>query len=239
MSSQEIGSDGGRSADAPAARKPHGGMRLLNADDVAHLAAAIEPQYSALVFAAAYTGCRFGELAALRVHNLDLLRRNLTVAEKLSDVRGQLALSPVKAPAHRRIALPRFLVDELRKHFALWPPGPGGSVFTAPQGGRLRSSNFRIRAWVPAVRASVGEPLGFRDLRHTQAAILISQGEHPKTIQLRLGHPSLQVTLDTYGHLFEGLDEAAADRLDAAFLRTPADSSRTLGDSSVSELPNR
>jgi len=40
-----------------------------------------------------------------------------------------------------------------------------------------------------------------------------------KVIQLRLGHSSIQVTLDTYGHVFEGLDEAAADRLDAAFLR--------------------
>jgi hypothetical protein len=49
--------------------------------------------------------------------------------------------------------------------------------------------------------------------------MLIAQGEHPKVIQLRLGHSSIQVTLDTYGHLFEGLDEAAADRLDAAFLR--------------------
>ncbi len=47
--------------------------------------------------------------------------------------------------------------------------------------------------------------------------MLIAQGEHPKVIQLRLGHSSIQVTLDTYGHLFEGLDEAAADRLDAAF----------------------
>lgn len=53
--------------------------------------------------------------------------------------------------------------------------------------------------------------------------MLIAQGEHPKVIQLRLGHSSIQVALDTYGHLFDGLDEAAADRLDAAFLRTPAD----------------
>jgi integrase len=65
----------------------------------------------------------------------------------------------------------------------------------------------------------VGEPLRFHDLRNTHAAMLIAQGEHPKVIQLRLGHSSIQVTLDIYGHLFEGLDEAAADRLDAAFLR--------------------
>ena len=66
--------------------------------------------------------------------------------------------------------------------------------------------------------------------------MLIAQGEHPKVIQLRLGHSSIQVTLDTYGHLFEGLDEAAADRLDAAYLRTPADSSRTLIGNNVREI---
>lgn len=64
--------------------------------------------------------------------------------------------------------------------------------------------------------------------------MLIAQGEHPKVIQLRLGHSSIQLTLDTYGHLFEGLDEAAADRLDAAPPRTLADSSRTLGSRTAS-----
>lgn len=54
----------------------------------------------------------------------------------------------------------------------------------------------------------------FHDLRHSQAAMLIAQGEHPKVIQNRLGHSSIKTTLDTYGHLFDGLDEAAAERLD-------------------------
>ena len=100
----------------------------------------------------------------------------------------------------------------------------------------MRRTNFRRRTWLPAVRASIGEPLRFHDLRHTHAAMLIAQGEHPKVIQLRLGHSSIQVTLDTYGHLFEGLDEAAAERLDAAYLRTPADSSRTLTEHNVREI---
>ena len=83
----------------------------------------------------------------------------------------------------------------------------------------MRRTNFRRRSWLPAVRASVGEPLRFHDMRHSHAAMLIAEGEHPKVIQARLGHSSIQVTLDTYGHLFEGLDEAAADRLDAAYAR--------------------
>ena len=96
-------------------------------------------------------------------------------------------------------------------------------------GGPLRHGGFFRRHFKPAVvRAELDTRTRFHDLRHTHAAILIAQGEHPKVIQLRLGHSSIQVTLDTYGHLFEGLDEAAAERLDAIFLRTLADSSRTL-----------
>jgi integrase len=60
--------------------------------------------------------------------------------------------------------------------------------------------------------------LRFHDLRHTHAALLIAAGEHPKVIQARLGHASIGTTLDTYGHLFEGLDEAAAEKLDATWI---------------------
>jgi integrase len=43
--------------------------------------------------------------------------------------------------------------------------------------------------------------------------MLIASGQHPKVIQSRLGHASIRTTLDTYGHLLQGLDEAAADAL--------------------------
>ena len=51
-----------------------------------------------------------------------------------------------------------------------------------------------------AVRASVGEPMRFHDLRHSHVAALIAQREHPKVIQIRLGHFSIKTTLDRYGH---------------------------------------
>ena len=44
-------------------------------------------------------------------------------------------------------------------------------------------------------------------------ALLIAQGEHPKVIADRLGHSSVRTVLDVYGHLYEGADEAAAERL--------------------------
>ena len=124
--------------------------------------------------------------------------------------------APKTSASHRQIALPRFVANVLAEHLATWPPGSDGFVFQAPMGGPVRRSNFRRRVWLPAVKASVGEPMRFHDLRHTHVVMLIAQGEHPKTILARLGHTSISTTLDTYGHLFEGLDEAAADRLDAS-----------------------
>ena len=142
-----------------------------------------------LPFPSVEAACRFGDLAGLRAHRLDLLRRSLTIAETLSDVRGQAKLAPPKTTAARRqVALPKFLSEELARHLAQWLPGVDGFVFTAPKGGPLRRTNFRRRAWLSAVRSSVGEPLRVHDLRHTHAAMLIAQGEHPKVNQLRLGH---------------------------------------------------
>lgn len=193
-------------------------MRFLTAEEVSHLASVIDEPYRALVLTAAYAGCRFGELAGMRAHRLDLLRRTLTIAESLSEVRGQVRLAPPKtASARRQLALPKFLAEELAGHLAEWAPGRDGFVFSAPQGGPLLRRNFRRREWLPAVRLSVGEPMRFHDLRHTHAAMLIAQGEHPKVIQNRLGHSSIKTTLDTYGHLFDGLDEAAAERLNASY----------------------
>ena len=55
------------------------------------------------------------------------------------------------------------------------------------------------------MRATVGEPCRFHDLRHSHVALIIEAGEHPKTIVARLGHTSVRTVLDVYGHLFEGI----------------------------------
>jgi integrase len=88
-----------------------------------------------------------------------------------------------------------------------------GPIFTAPDGGPLRRAGFRNRAWKPAVKASVGEPLRFHDLRHSHVALLIDRGTHPAVIAARLGHTSVTTVLDVYGHLYDGLDRSAADTL--------------------------
>lgn len=59
------------------------------------------------------------------------------------------------------------------------------------------------------------------DLRHTHASLLLQQGIHPKVVSGRLGHSSIQITLDTYSHLLPGLQEAAANGFDAVMEPEP------------------
>lgn len=106
----------------------------------------------------------------------------------------------------------------------------------ARSGGPIRRSDFRRRIWLPAVETSVGQPCTFHDLRHSHTALLIAQGEHPKVIQERLGTASIGTTLDTYGHLFEDLDEAATDRLESTYAVADVHAMCTREDSEVIAL---
>ncbi|MGB5380114.1 MAG: site-specific integrase, partial [Acidimicrobiia bacterium] len=202
--------------------------RFLSVDELHHLADTIDPRHRTLVLTAAYTGARFGELAALRPRDLDLSRRRVTITRSLTEVRGIITeTEPKTAASKRSITLPQAVVDDLAAHIDQHATGHTDRVFTAPQGGPLRRRSFRKRFWLPAVDASVGQPCRFHDLRHTHAALLIAANTHPKLLQSRLGHSSIKTTLDIYGHLYEPLDEVAADRLERLIADAIAHRART------------
>ncbi|MDH3249733.1 MAG: site-specific integrase [Acidimicrobiia bacterium] len=163
--------------------------RFLSPAEVEELADTIEPRYRAFVLCGAYTGLRFGELAALRTDDLDPLRRTLRVDEQLSrQGTGRMVSSPLKTrKAQRTIGIPQFVADELVHHLSEHPSS-SDLVFSMPQGGPLAYNRFRTRYWNPAVDASVGPPCTPHDLRHTHVAMLIAHGESPKYIADRLGH---------------------------------------------------
>jgi integrase len=134
------------------------------------------------------------------------------VVESASEVGGRLVLGSTKTYAERTVRLPRFLRDDLAVYLAGRPRDLDGFVFTAVKGGPLR---------------------------HTCAALLIPQGAHPKAIQAHLGHSSIQVTMDRYGHLFPDALEQLADRLDAARAAAGTDPARTEQQHEVVELSAR
>ncbi|MEX2203747.1 MAG: tyrosine-type recombinase/integrase [Actinomycetota bacterium] len=189
-------------------------MRFLTAIETDRLVEATPERYQALILVAAYGGLRFGELCALRVGRFDALRRRVSIEESIVEVGGKNHAGPTKTSTSRAVKLPGFVAEKLALHLATQPLGSDGLIFTDPQGGPMRRTNFRRRVWLPAVRRAGLEPLRFHDLRHTAAALAIASGAHPKAIQERLGHSTITVTLDRYGHLFPSLDEELAERLD-------------------------
>lgn len=78
----------------------------------------------------------------------------------------------------------------------------------------LRSSNFRRWVWKPAVAELGEEGLRIHDLRHTCASLLIAAGAHPGHVREHLGHSSIRVTMDVYGHLYEDVRDEIAERLE-------------------------
>jgi integrase len=206
----------------PLPRAARADQVFLSHRDVDALATAAG-EYRLVVLFLAYTGVRFGEMAALRVQHLDLLRRRAAIVEAVAEVHGKAVFSTPKSHQSRPVPIPRFLVDDLATWIA--GKGPADFVFSAPQGGVLRIRNFRRAGFEPAVAAAGLEHLTPHALRHTAASLAIATGANVKVVQTMLGHKSATMTLDLYGHLFADQLDEVADAMDAA--RTAADFLRT------------
>ena len=214
----------------------HKDMTVLTAQEVHDLAAAVDPHYRALVYTAAYTGLRAGELWALRRKDIDPLRGVLHVRHTVK----QDAASPTADPATvdlygrevgppkngkaRTIILPPGLRTMLAEHLTLAVPAPGGNgpdhaVFHTEAGRAVNHTVFMRLVFTPAKAALPLEKRGlrFHDLRHTCASLLIAAGAHGKHVQERLGHSSITTTLNLYGHVLPSTEAALVDALEAVY----------------------
>ena len=91
-------------------------------------------------------------------------------------------------------------------------------MFLSPEGKRWDERNLRRSRYRCLGKAQL-RLIRFHDLRHTLVSLLIEQGAHPKYIQEQAGHSSIQVTLDTYGHLFPELEVHITEGLDQVYRR--------------------
>jgi integrase len=207
----------------------------LTAAQVQALADRIDKHYRVLILTAAYMGLRAGELLALRRRDVDLLRGTLTVARSLKEVGGHQTFSePKTSHSVRTISIPAFLREMLTEHLSSPLPGgdgPDALVFPSKTGKPLRHNLFYRRHFKPAVTGYVKADgtvvpgalpahlhgLRFHDLRHTCASLSIAAGAHPKLISTRLGHSSITITLDRYGHLYESAEQSLGEALDALY----------------------
>lgn len=173
-------------------------------------------RYRSLVLLLGVGGMRWGEAAALRVSDIDYLRRRVRLHRNAVKVGGEMIVGTLKSNKNRTVALPGFAVDALadsakgkgRDHL-LWPSAAGGYLGPPSSvGSWLSGAVERCRAadeTFPRVTA--------HDLRHTAASLAISAGANPKVVQRMLGHASAAMTLDVYADLFESDLDAVAENV--------------------------
>lgn len=190
--------------------------RFLSVVELQRLAEAMPIEYRAMVYVGGVLGLRWSEVAGLRIGRIDFQRCTLQVLETVAEVEGRLSVENVKTPASRaKLPMPPRLGEALAAHVARSGRSRAEDlVFQSPGRGPIRASNFRLRVWKPAVKAAGLEGLTFHGLRHSAAGLMIALGAQPKVIQQRLRHASIRTTLDVYGSVLPGLDDALTEGLD-------------------------
>lgn len=200
-------------------------MNIVGAEGLNRiLEAAKDTPYYVLFYTSAYTGLRRSELLALRWHNVDLDYATISVVESLHRLHNQefVFRQPKSNRSRRMIALSPSLAVLLReykaeqaalKHSIGLVSGIRDLVFSQIDGSPI-DPNSITKSFRKLVKSIGINGIRFHDLRHTHASLMLQQGIHPKIVSERLGHSSINITLDTYSHVLPGLQEAAALRFE-------------------------
>ncbi len=201
-------------------------MRALDERELAGLIHRVENTRLYIpVLLAITTGLRRGEILALRWRDIDLKTGSLTVIQSLEQTKNGLRFKTPKTHRSRRsLALPELTVAALRTHRAkqaeqrlsIGPLYEDGDLVCASPDGRPWPPDSFSTAFASTVRRSSFKHFRFHDLRHSHATQLLKAGVHPKVVSERLGHSGIGITLDTYSHVMPGMQEDAAERIDAS-----------------------
>jgi integrase len=191
-------------------------VRVLTNDEVEKLASGVPARYRALVFMLADTGARPGEVIALKVKNLN---GSVRIAEATVEVSGRkITGAPKTKGSIRNVPISPRLRAALRDHYDAGYANRFDAesyVFTSEQGTQVSQSNLRNRVLVPAAeRAGIA---GFTtyDLRHTAISLWLLRGLTPWEVSKMVGHTTVGMIEQRYGHLYEGELQKKIGRLTA------------------------
>jgi len=188
------------------------------------LAIADETRYGTLVFVAALTGMRVGELCGLRWVDVDFDNGALAVRQTLQWMSGEgfTTRQPKTYRSTRPVSLGPDTIERLKDHRlkqlkerlnvgAIY--NDNDLVFATTEGKPIHPSTLRA-AWLK-IAAESGLKMRLHDLRHLHASLLLRQGTHPKIVSERLGHSTVGITLDLYSHTGPTLQVQAATDLES------------------------
>lgn len=197
-------------------------VRIPSPEDVRALLEASEPRMRAFVALCAFAGLRRGEASAVRVDDIDFLRRVLRV-------RWQVQARPggppeVREPKYgsiRDVYLPDELLTMLSQHIEHHGVASAGWLFFSGSGPIAPST---VNSWWMRTREAAGIDVDLHGLRHFYASGLIADGCDVVTVQRALGHSKPSITLDTYSHLWptaEDKTRSAASAMMASLRNAP------------------
>jgi integrase len=185
--------------------------RIASPLEAAALLAALPERDRALWATAMYAGLRRGEVLALRWEDVDVGAGVIHVERSWDAKEGVVA--PKSRAARRTVPIAGALRDHLVEH-KLRSGRRVGLVFGTSYTQPFTPSNVRKRANATWLRAGL-DPIGLHECRHTFASLMIAAGVNAKALSTYMGHSSVTITLDRYGHLMPGNESEAAARLDA------------------------
>ena len=186
--------------------------RIAAPNEVGALLDALPPAERAIYATALYAGLRLGELQALTWDDVSL-QESLISVERSWD-RSTGFVDPKSQSGRRRVPIAPTLRRELLNHRLR--QGSGGRGFVFPNRNRNKPFNpstvtLRVRA---AWEAASLTPIGLHECRHSYAAFMIAAGVNTKALSTYMGHASITITLDRYGHLLPGNESHAATLLE-------------------------
>jgi len=191
--------------------------RIATPEEAERLIAALPENMRPIWATAFYSGLRLGELQAIRDEDVDLKAGLLHVRDAHGN--WDKVVGPV-APKSRASIRSIPIVDVLRPHLLAHQlrRGERGGLFFGSAGTPFNPDTVRntaLRAWKHAKL----EPIGFHEARHTFASILIAANVNAKAVQTFMGHSTITVTYDIYGHLMSGAEDEAAKLVNAYLSR--------------------
>ncbi|CAH0231991.1 Putative prophage phiRv2 integrase [Arthrobacter sp. Bi26] len=196
-------------------------MHFMTAAESLAIVQAHPPRYQPLMAFLRGTGARFGEATALlgRDFQLDVQQPTARIEKAWKrDANDRFYVGPPKTKKSRRtVSLSPSLVALVRP--AVEAAGPEGLVFTTSYGGPIRHSTF-YDFWEDALTSlgygKSGERPRIHDMRHTHASLMLGAGMSPFELSRRLGHESIQTTVDRYSHLVPDAQFRAAEMAERA-----------------------
>lgn len=171
-------------------------------DEIRRLLDSADPDFKPMLLTAVFTGLRASELRGLRWQDIDLKAATITVSQRVDQ--WGVSGPPKSAAGRRTVPIPPSVVQVLREWRLRCPNGPLGLAFPDSRGGVQIHKNVLTRRYYPAQRhAGLGKRYSFHALRHFAASAFIAQKVDLKRLSGWLGHSTVTLTIDRYGHLLQ------------------------------------